>query len=280
MPAIIDKYKKFSVLMSVYKNDKPEFLYCAIKSVTLLQTLQPSEVILVIDGPISVELNNCIKMLMEEIPYIRPIRLLENKGLGNALYEGLLACSFEIVMRMDSDDISVPNRVEKQIRYMEMHPDVSVLGGQISEFIDTEDNVVGYRVVPQTPEEIAHVIKWRCPFNHMSVAFLRSCVMNSGNYQDWFWNEDYYLWIRMFLAECKFANLPNILVNVRVGKDMYARRGGMRYFKSEVRLQKYMLDNSIINSKVFLVNVLVRFMVQLLLPNKVRGWFFQKFARS
>ena len=104
--------------------------------------------------------------------------------------------------------------------------------------------------------------------------------MNSGNYQDWFWNEDYYLWIRMFLAECKFANLPNILVNVRVGKDMYARRGGMRYFKSEVRLQKYMLDNSIINSKVFLVNVLVRFMVQLLLPNKVRGWFFQKFARS
>ena len=174
MPAIIDKYKKFSVLMSVYKNDKPEFLYCAIKSVTLLQTLQPSEVILVIDGPISVELNNCIKMLMEEIPYIRPIRLLENKGLGNALYEGLLACSFEIVMRMDSDDISVPNRFEKQIRYMEMHPDVSVLGGQISEFIDTEDNVVGYRVVPQTPEEIAHVIKWRCPFNHMSVAFLRS----------------------------------------------------------------------------------------------------------
>ena len=114
----------------------------------------------------------------------------------------------------------------------------------------------------------------------MSVTFLRSCVMNSGNYQDWFWNEDYYLWIRMFLAECKFANLPNILVNVRVGKDMYARRGGMRYFKSEVRLQKYMLDNSIINSKVFLVNVLVRFMVQLLLPNKVRGWLFQKFARS
>lgn len=219
-------------------------------------------------------------MLVEEIPYIRPIRLLENKGLGNALYEGLQACSFEIVMRMDSDDISVPDRFEKQIRYMETHSDISVLGGQISEFINTEDNVVGRRVVPETSEEIAHVIKRRCPFNHMSVAFLRSKVMNSGNYQDWFWNEDYWLWIRMFQTGCKFANLPDILVNVRVGKDMYARRGGMRYFKSEMRLQKYMFDNRIINNRIFLVNVLVRFIVQLLLPNKIRGCFFQKFARS
>lgn len=116
--------------------------------------------------------------------------------------------------------------------------------------------------------------------NHVTVMFRKSEVLKAGNYQDWFWNEDYYLWIRMRLAGCKFANVPEVLVNVRTGSDMYARRGGIKYFRSEKALQKYMLDNNVIGFSTYLMNVLKRFIVQVLLPNDIRGWVFRTFARQ
>ena len=104
--------------------------------------------------------------------------------------------------------------------------------------------------------------------------------MQVGNYQDWHYNEDYYLWIRMALANCKFANLDQTLCYVRVGKEMYQRRGGWKYFKSEYGLQKYMLNHNLINSITFVYNVIIRFVVQVLMPNRLRGWVFQKIARK
>ncbi|MDR2556703.1 MAG: glycosyl transferase, partial [Bacteroidales bacterium] len=151
---------------------------------------------------------------------------------------------------------------------------------QISEFINTVDNIVGIRIVPLLDKDIKTYLKKRCPFNHVTVMMKKSDVIKSGNYLDWFWNEDYYLWIRMMLAGCKFKNLNDILVNVRVGNDMYRRRGGKKYFQSEIRLQKYMLDNHIIGVVTYCCNVFIRLIIQILLPNKIRGIIFQKLFRN
>ena len=116
--------------------------------------------------------------------------------------------------------------------------------------------------------------------NQMTVMFRKAAVDGAGGYVDWYCDEDYYLWLRMMLAGAKFANLPETLVNVRVGKEMYRRRGGMRYFKSEAKLQKWMLDNKIIGFGTYAVNVAKRLIVQVLMPNRIRSWVFQKFARK
>lgn len=273
--------KSFSVLISVYNNDKSEDFRAALESITSRQTLKPSEVVLVIDGPVSINTNKVISDVESANPLLyKIVRLEHNQGLGIALQKGMEAASNDIVMRMDSDDIAVPDRFEKQIQYMDSHPDVAICGGQIEEFVDEESNIVGKRTVPCFNEEIRNYMKSRCPFNHMTVALRRSEVLRAGNYQPWFWNEDYYLWIRMMLAGCKFANLPDTLVHVRVGKNMYARRGGMKYFKSEERIQRFMLKNHLVSLPRYLFNVSARLAVQVLMPNWLRGFVFQKLFRK
>ena len=181
---------------------------------------------------------------------------------------------------MDSDDICLPNRFELQLRYLEQHPDVDIIGGQMTELIDTPDNIIGKRIVPCDNEDIYDFMKNRCALNHVTVMFRKEAVLKVGNYQDWFWNEDYYLWVRMMKNECVFANLSEVVVNVRSGEDQYARRGGMKYFKSEEGIQRLMLDNKLINRCEYSVNVAKRLIVQLLLPNWLRGWAFRTFARK
>ena len=270
----------FSVCMSVYKNDKPEFVIVALDSV-INQSVKPNEIVLVVDGPISDEL----LFLLDEydrryIGLFNIIRLPINKGLGNALKLATEKAKYELIARMDSDDIAESTRFEKQLKCFENDSELSIVGGSISEFIDTPQNIVGHRVCPFTNDEIKDYMKSRCGLNHVTVMFRKSEVLRVGNYQDWFWNEDYYLWIRMMLAGCKFANLPDVLVNVRVGKDMYARRGGWKYFKSEAKLQGYMLQHKLISFPLYLYNVAIRFAVQVAMPNALRGWVFRTFARK
>ena len=210
---------------------------------------------------------------------LKVIRFPENKGLGEALKTAVENCSNELIARMDSDDIAVADRFEKQLRVFSADESLAICGGQIEEFVDDVRNIVGKRIVPEKDKELKEYIKKRCPFNHMTVLFKKSAVCEAGNYQDWFWNEDYYLWIRMALKGCKFANVPETLVKVRVGKDMYARRGVTRYFKSEINIQRLMLRNKMIGIPTFLMNCLKRLIVQVLLPNSVRRWVFKTFAR-
>jgi glycosyltransferase involved in cell wall biosynthesis len=270
---------QFSVVMSVYRNDNPEFVVRAIESITTQQRLKPNEVVLVVDGPIPNELGDLVRSY-EKLALFNVIWLPENRGLGNALRIGVESAKYDVFARMDSDDIALPDRFEKQISYLLKYPNCDIVGGQMTEFIGQEDNIVGARVVPCSHEEIVMWLKGRCPFNHMTVTALRSRVIAVGNYKDWHFNEDYYLWIRMAEAGCTFANLPDILVNVRVGKEMYARRGGWKYFKSEKGLQTYMLKHGIISWPRYIVNVIIRFIVQVALPNRVRGLFFQKLFRK
>lgn len=273
-------YTPFSIAMSVYHKDNASFFDRALQSITEQQTVKPSEIVLVCDGPLNGDLDAVIDKYQTQYPIFNLIRLPQNKGLGNALKLAVENASYELIARMDSDDVSVHNRFEQQLQFFQDHPEIDIVGGDITEFISEETNIVGKRAVPETDAEIKKYMEIRAAFNHVSVMYKKSTVQAAGGYQDWFWNEDYYLWIRMQLNNAVFANTGTVLVNVRVGEEMYQRRGGKKYFQSEYGLQKLMLDKKMIGVSTFICNVGKRLVVQMLLPNKVRGWVFKKFARS
>ncbi len=264
--------------MCVYEKDNPDWFKVAVDSI-LNQTAPPDEVVLVVDGPVPEELD-CLIREYEKEPSFRVIRLEKNMGHGEARRIGLDACSYGLVALMDADDISVPNRFEKQLEMFPKDEELVIVGGNISEFIDAPDNVVAERMVPQRDEEIKTYMKKRCPMNQVTVMFRKDAVDAVGGYIDWYCEEDYYLWIRLALAERKFANLQENLVNVRIGADMYHRRGGMKYFLSEAKLQKYMLKHKVIGLGTYLSNVIQRLILQVLMPNRLRGWVFQNLARK
>ena len=271
--------ENFSVCMSVYKNDKPADFLVAVRSI-YNQTTAPNDIVLVVDGPVGDELKSAISELEQEIPVMNVICLPTNQGHATARQTGLAAAKNKLCAVMDADDIAVPNRFEMQLQAFEEHPDVTVVGGIINEFIRTTENVVGTRIVPEHDAEIKDYLKARCPMNLVTVMLKKSDVMKVGGYLDWYCEEDYYLWIRLALAGYKFYNIQENLVNVRVGEAMYQRRGGWRYFKSEASLQRYMWKHGVIGLGRCIYNVAIRFAVQVAMPNSVRGWVFRTFARK
>jgi glycosyltransferase involved in cell wall biosynthesis len=208
------------------------------------------------------------------------IRLPKNVGHAGARQAAMNAATNDLVAIMDADDISVNNRFELQLKAYTLHADSAVIGGQIKEFVGEQTNVVGERIVPEKDKDIKAYLKSRCPMNFVTVMYRKSAVENVGGFIDWYCEEDYYLWIRLAQQGYKFYNLPDNLVNVRVGEEMYQRRGGWRYFKSEARLQRYMLNHHIISLPRYLYNVLGRFALQVAMPNKIRGVIFQKLLRK
>lgn len=275
------KKLKFSVAISVYKNDVPQYFDRALESITSSQSILPDEIVVVVDGPVSNDIQSVIdKYVRLYKEMVKVVYLPNNGGLGNALKIAIDKCRCELIARMDSDDVALPTRFEQQLSYFEKDPTVDIVGGDITEFIGEETNVVGKRCVPLVHCDITDYMKRRCAFNHVSVMYKKTAVLHAGGYLDLFWNEDYYLWIRMQIDGAKFANTGTVLVNVRTGKDMYARRGGKKYFRSEKFLQKYMLEHKMISFPTYTFNVIKRWIVQCLLPNSVRGWIFRNFART
>jgi len=264
--------------MCVYGKDNPEHFRLAVESI-LNQTVKPAEVVLVVDGPVPDALNAIIQHF-ETLPEFKVHRFEKNQGHGAARSKGLEICSQELVALMDADDLCAPNRFELQLNKFEENPDLDIVGGIITEFIDEPANVVGKRVVPEADEDIKAYLKSRCPMNQVTVMFKKTSVNSVGGYIDWYCDEDYYLWIRMFLAKRSFANVPEILVNVRVGKDMYQRRGGWKYFKSEAKLQWLMFNKNVISLKRCCLNIFLRLVLQVLMPNWLRGEIFKQLARE
>lgn len=275
----IQEYPPFSVAMCVYEKDNPDWFEKALKSV-VEQTVKPDEIVLVVDGPIPEKIQSIIVKYSKILEgKFNTIYFPKNQGHGNARRAGLEACKNELIALMDADDVCVRDRFEQQLRvYKEQN--VDIIGGNIAEFIGATENVVAYRNVPIKDSDIKSYMKKRCPFNQVTVMFRKSSVQKVGGYIDWYCDEDYYLWIRMAQKNCTMMNTGTVLVNVRVGEDMYNRRGGKKYFQSEAKLQKYMFDNKIIDVGTYVINVFLRFVVQVLLTNNIRGWVFQKFARS
>ena len=270
---------KFSVAISVYKNDNSEHFYRSLESITKYQTLKPDEVVLVVDGPVGEDIKKVIKEFEIKYNFFNVIKLEKNEGLGNALRVAVNAATYDLIARMDSDDISLPTRFEQQINMFKHNHSIDIVGGDISEFINKEDNIVAKRIVPKDDIDIKKYMQTRCAFNHVTVMYKKQVVLNVGNYKDLFWNEDYYLWIRMMEHNKNMCNIGTVLVNVRVGENMYKRRGGIKYFKSEMYLQNYMLDRNMISYTTYLLNISKRVIIQLLIPNNIRGWIFKKFAR-
>lgn len=271
----------FSIITSVYKNDRPEFVQVALDSMLVRQTVKPTEIVLVRDGQVPIELETLLEKYEAEYPNVfNVIRLDHNGGLGEALKLGVDTAKYDIIARMDSDDICMPNRFDIQLQYMERHPEIDIVGGQMTEFIGVPDNIIGKRVVPCSNDEIYDYMKGRCALNHVTVMFRKAAVLKAGNYQDWFWNEDYYLWIRMMKAKCQFANVPDVLVNVRSGSDQYARRGGRKYYESEKGIKQLQLENGMISKMEYRHFIFQRYIIQVIMPNWLRGLVFRTFARK
>lgn len=269
---------KYSVLMSIYKKENPEYFLNSVESM-LNQTVPPDEIVIVKDGPLTDELEKTVGLLKDN-KIIKFVELKENSGLGKALETGLHYCSNEIVARMDSDDISAADRCEKQLEYFEKYPDLGMIGTSISEFTTNPEEIVSYKRVPEDDKKIKKYMKSRNPFNHMTVMFKKSEVIKAGNYKHWDLNEDYYLWLRMLQNNNKFANIDEPLVNARINADTFMRRGGWSYFITQKKLFDYMLKNKIIGRFKYIYNIAVRFFVRVLVSNKIRKWLYLKLFRS
>lgn len=205
----------------------------------------------------------------------KPIYLEKNGELGNALRIALQNCSFPLVARMDSDDVSYSDRFRLQLQEFNKNQELDIVGGNITEFVGSERDITGQRTVRQTDMDIKADMKKRVAMNHVSVMYKKDSVQASGGYLDWPWNEDYYLWICMMEKGCNFANVRRNLVNVRTGADMSARRGGWNYFKSERGIQKYMLKHKIISLPRYLYNVALRFGGEVVASNTLREKLFR-----
>ena len=270
---------EFSVLMSVYKNEKPDYLREALESV-VQQTVMPNEIVIVKDGLLTEELNAVINEYSEKYPALLKIVAFEkNRGLGLALKDGVLACSYEYIARMDTDDICKLNRFEKQINFLKENPRIAILGTWIKEFSDDKNNPDTSTKLPCEYQKIVQFAKSRNPFRHMTVIFKKQAVLDSGNYRDFLWFEDYDLWIRIIQKGYEVANLPEFLVDVRADSKMFARRGGWKYLKQDMRFQKFLWKDNFISAFEFAKNVFVRSVVRLL-PNGVRVWVYKSLLRK
>lgn len=269
----------YSVLMSVYYKEKAEYLVDAIESM-INQTIPPNDFVLVCDGPLTTELDEVIETYKNKYSSIfQIVRLSENKGLGLALAEGLLYCKNEIVARMDSDDISVLNRMEIQLPVINSNENISVVGGNIAEFVNDISNIICYRNVPCAFEDIRTTLEFKNPMNHVTTIFRKSHVIAAGNYQTLIGYEDYFLWARLLSQNNKLINIDMVLCYVRVDDAMYMRRGGLNYFLNAKVLQKHMYKLGLITKLQYIRNIFIRFVSSVLLPNKLRVCLYKRLLR-
>lgn len=268
---------KFSVLLSIYYKESPEFLQECFNSI-LSQTLQPNEIILVKDGPITNELESVITEYASLMPMLKIIPLTENQGLGKALNEGLKHCSYDIVARMDTDDICKPDRFEKQISIFKTNHDIDIVSSWIEEFEENTSNILSVRKLPETHSEIYAYGKKRCPINHPVVMFKKKAVLAAGGYMHLPLFEDYYLWIRMLVNGAKFYNIQESLLYFRTSEAMFMRRGGLKYALTEVSFLWKMHEIGYVNFFSTIKSILIRFTVRLM-PNSVRSLIYKKLLR-
>ena len=269
---------KFSVLMSVYYKETSQNLKVALDSV-INQSMPPNEIILVEDGKLTDDLYDLISIYKKRYQFIKIIPLSKNQGLGKALNEGLKHCKYELVARMDSDDCSVKNRFEKQLRVFDEKQDIDIVGSNVTEYDEKLLNVTSKKNVPETDAEIKKYMKRRNPINHMSVMYKKSSVIKAGSYVDCPFFEDYYLWCRMAKDNCLFYNIQDSLVNVRAGIYMIEKRGGRDYNKHIINFQKKIRKLGIINNYYYVTNIMLRVIISTC-PKGLRMRFYKKKLRK
>ena len=249
--------EQFSLLMSVYGGDDPDYLAAAFRSVVHDQTRRPDDVVLVQDGPVPPALDEMITGLIHESPVPTSLLALDsNVGLGLALDQGMAACAHDIVARMDADDIALPQRFAIQVPLVEAG--VDLVGSALLEFGTGPDDIVGRRTPPIDPAEIVRYARFHQPFNHPTVVYRRSAVQAVGGYRHLALMEDYLLFARMIADGARVANVAEPLVLYRVGDGAYARRGGVTLLKSEWALQRKLRVMGFTSRLQFIRNVAIR----------------------
>ena len=268
----------FSVLLSLYYKESSQALEKSIQSI-LIQSVLPKEIVLVKDGPLTHDLENSVNSFSELYPNLfKIVRLKENLGLGKALNEGLKHCSYDIVARMDTDDIAKPDRFQKQVEFLKANQDVDVVGCWTDEFIGDTDNIVSQRKLPEFHNDIIKFAKHRNPINHPTVMFRKKAVLDAGGYKHFPLFEDYYLWIRMLKNGAKFYNIQESLLFFRTSIDVYKRRGGFKYAVTELKLRKEMYTMGFISLWDFVVYTLPRFITRII-PSALRKYLYKTFLR-
>ena len=256
---------KFSLLMSIYYKEKPEYFNRTMQCIWDEQILKPNEIILVQDGLLGDDLNNIIKIWKEKLGELFTIISLEtNLGLGDALNIGLNECSYKIVARMDTDDIALPERFQKQIKFLNKHPEIDIASSWISEFDKDENEILSIRRIPTNHKDIMSFSKKRCPMNHPAVIFRKDAVLKVGGYKRMIGFEDYYLWVRMLENGSKFLNIPEPLVHMRADSDQIGRRRGVKYAFREIKFQNVLLKIGHINIGEYIRNLFIRINVRIM----------------
>lgn len=268
-----------SVVLATYGGDDPDALEEALDSI-LDQTLPPAEVVLVENGPVPSDIESVVETHRQEYPEsVSVVEIASNRERGYARRVGVENANHELVAMMDSDDIAVPQRFEAQVKFLSSHPDIDAVGGYIAEFTDDPDDPHAIRRVPLTPEQVADEARFRSPINQMTVMARRDAILDAGNYRGVDPMEDYDLWARMLVNGSKLANIPQVLAKVRGGEAMYARRGGWKNAREDIRLQHQFFKMGFISLPVALVNICIRVPTRLL-PNRLRAAIYSRFLRD
>jgi glycosyltransferase involved in cell wall biosynthesis len=256
MPVVMAS-EPFSVLLPVYAGDEPAFLERAFDSATVEQGLPPGEVVVVRDGPVPEPMEQRLAAIVARSPVpVTLIELPENRGLGDALGAGLEACRYDIVARVDADDVCLPTRFQIQVPLIGEGFDV--VGSSLAEMGQDEQDILGIRRPPLHHADIARFARFHSPFNHPTVVFRRSAVMRAGGYQHRPYLEDYWLWVRLLSSGARARNVEEPLLKYRVGAGAYERRGGWRVARSEFALQVAMRRIGFTSRSQFARNVIVR----------------------
>lgn len=272
-------HEPFSVLLAIYEGDDPDALRRSLDSV-FDQSVEPDEVVVVEDGPITPALEAVLQEFEQERPDVLVRTALEtNQGLGAALNHGIQACSHDLVARHDADDVAMSDRFELQLEYLAEHPEVDVVGGYIAEFSSNPENVGTVREVPSEPDEVRSYAKYRCPMNHPSVMYRRQSVLEAGNYRPLRSMQDYDLWMRMLSEGFVLTNLPEVIVHCEAGSDLYQRRGGLSKARLELELQYRFLKLGMVPVPIFILNIGARIPMRLA-PKSIRKFVYRSILRN
>jgi glycosyltransferase involved in cell wall biosynthesis len=268
---------KYSVLMSVYKNDAPDFLKVALESIYEKQTRKSDEIVVVLDGPLTYDLYKILDEFTEnKSDVVKYYPQAKNHGLGEALHIGSEKCTGDYIFRMDSDDISDEKRFEKQIAYIESHPEIDVLGTDIAEFNKSLNEDMRVRSCPEKNDDIVKMGKKRNPMNHVTVCIKKTALEKCGGYKTLLLLEDYYLWLNMIAAGCKLANIHESLVYVRIGNGFDSKRGAQERIDGWKVLQNFMLDNKMITKKEAIMNM-IYINVFVKAPSWIKKYYIQNY---
>ena len=271
--------EKFSVLMSVYCKERPEYFDLSLGSNLIKQTLRPNEFVLVCDGELTPELEAVIDKYQKLCLDVLKVYRKENGGLGRALNFGLPKCSYSLVARADSDDICAPDRFEKQVRYFEEHPEVGIISSYIDEFNEDWKKPTHLKTLPLTHDELYEMAKFRNPLNHMSIMMRKDDVLRIGSYRHIPYIEDYELWVRAMINGIRIGNIGEVLVHARIGNGMVQRRGTKKYIKSWHLMNKDMIKAGMIGYATYARNM-ISIIAFVFMPVRLKGFLYKKVLRK